>query len=230
MSATTGYLADGRTVPVPADAVKDWKYEVENGDTVLSLGDWYTDCGDENMDAVEGSPDDSIRCDHEDRSVRVTNNSQKDDYDRSLPHASAWVCPERACVLDAMAWVERATSEHAVWQRRGEEVWRSVPPHWETMSVQVFTLPLDEAAARSVDTDESGYVAFVLEINTNDLADAYASDDDNWDHHDVAHAAALSFGSPYGSTVEVVASDGESGTSTIRYTTSLEEALEQAAE
>ena len=70
----------------------------------------------------------------------------------------------------------------------------------------------------------------MLEINTNDLADAYASNNDSWDHHDFAHAAVFSFGSPYGSTVEVVASDGESGTSTIRYTTSLEEALEQAAE
>lgn len=56
MSATIGCLADERTVLVPADAVKDWKYEVENGDTVLGLADWYTHCGDENMGAVEGSP------------------------------------------------------------------------------------------------------------------------------------------------------------------------------
>lgn len=227
---TTGYLADGRTVPVPEDAVKDWKYEIENGDTTLGLGDWYTDCGDENMDQVEGSPDDHPRCGHEGREVRVTNASQKDEYDQGRPHASAWVCRERACVLDAMAWVERATGEHAVWQARGESVWRSLPPHWEPLSGESLALPLDQAAARSLGADPSGYATFVVELDTNAVADAYASGDETWDHHDLAHAAALSFGSPYGSTVEVVASDGESGLSTVRYTTSLEEALEQAAE
>lgn len=225
MSATTGYLADGRTVPVPADAVKDWKYEVENGDTVLSLGDWYTDCGDENMDAVEGSPDDSTRCDHEDRRVRVTNASQKDDYDRSLPHASAWVCPERTCVLDAMAWVERATGEHAVWQRRGEEVWRSVPPHWEALSKESLALPLEPD--HGFELSEDGYASFIVELSTNALADAYASTDETWDHHDLAHQAVLSFGSPYGSTVEMLSADPLTGTSLVKYTTSVAEALDQ---
>lgn len=46
-------------------------------------------------------------CDREELVFRVSNVKDGEDWrERSL--RSAWVCGNRACVLDAMAWVERA--------------------------------------------------------------------------------------------------------------------------
>ncbi|BDZ52399.1 hypothetical protein GCM10025867_46400 (plasmid) [Frondihabitans sucicola] len=50
-------------------------------------------------------------CKHRDSQRRVTN--QPGDYNPNRPHRSTWVCARRACVLDAMAWVERGTAEKA---------------------------------------------------------------------------------------------------------------------
>lgn len=226
MSATTGYLADGRTVPVPADAVKDWKYEVENGDTVLGLGDWYTDCGDENMEAVEGSPDDSTRCDHEGRSVRVTNASQKGDYDRSLPHASTWVCTERACVLDAMAWVERATGEHAVWidDADAEKVAHATAPlHLR----QTEGLPLNREAAERLMLRE-GYASLIIEVPIDEMMWVVALSNKNYLVWDFLHELAFNFGQTYDSSYEILAVQGNKFL--IQYSTNVNEIIAQSEE
>lgn len=60
--------------------------------------------------------EDWVRCDHRGvPSVRVANASQAAEYNGDLPHAAATVCASRACILDALAWVERQTGEHGVW-------------------------------------------------------------------------------------------------------------------
>lgn len=226
MTETTAYLADGRSVEVPEDAVKDWQYLVQNSDTTLGLADWYTEQGDEHQDEIEGEPHDHPRCDHDDRTVRVTNMSQRESYDRARPHASAWVCARRACVLDAMAWVEHSTNEQAVWQEHGKDAWHAAPPLAEEDAALLVAEPLSANDPR-ISPDESGQQSFVVFVDTNALADAYASRDPYWDHHDIVHAKALAFGSPYGSTVEVLSTDPMSGTSAVRYTTGVAEALEQ---
>lgn len=56
------------------------------------------------------------RCDHRDvPSVRLTNASQVAGYNRDLPHVAATTCTERACIMDALAWIERSVGEHGVW-------------------------------------------------------------------------------------------------------------------
>jgi hypothetical protein len=114
-TTTTAYLADGRFVEVPSSALLDWQYEVRNGDTTQGLADWYTDGGDENQDKIQGTADDETRCEHNEHSHRVTNESQTGTYDRDKPAAMTRVCHRRACILDAMAWVERNSGEPAAW-------------------------------------------------------------------------------------------------------------------
>jgi predicted RNA-binding protein YlxR (DUF448 family) len=65
---------------------------------------------------------DDPRCDHTDLIHIVTN--QPDGYDKDRSLRSAWICGQRACVLDAMAWVERGTGEKASVK----------PPHPEVQS------------------------------------------------------------------------------------------------
>lgn len=51
--SVTAYLSDGRRVHVPKSTVEDWRYEVENGDTYLGLGEWFTK-DEENEELIEG--------------------------------------------------------------------------------------------------------------------------------------------------------------------------------
>lgn len=114
-ATTTAYLHDGRYVEVPEESVDAWRGEVRSHDTKLGLADWYTDQGDENQDEIKGHADDDTRCDHEERTHRVTNESQTGEYQKDKPFAAARVCHRRACILDGMAWVERSTGETAAW-------------------------------------------------------------------------------------------------------------------
>ncbi|MGY4541150.1 hypothetical protein ACVWY0_001059 [Arthrobacter sp. UYNi723] len=113
---TTAYLDDGRHVDVPASAVMDWQYEVRDLNTTLGLADWYTEQGDQHQDEIQGSADDDTRCDHDEYSHRVVNESQTGDgIAKDKPLTMTRVCHRRPCILDAMAWVERNTGERAAW-------------------------------------------------------------------------------------------------------------------
>lgn len=114
-NTTTAYLADGRQVDVPEDAVLDWRQEARNGYTNRGLADWYTEDGEENLDAIHGTAVDDTRCDHDETSHRIINESQIGAYDKDKPSAMTRVCHRRACILDAMAWVERNSGESAAW-------------------------------------------------------------------------------------------------------------------
>ena len=113
-TSTTAYLHDGRYIEVPDDIVDDWVSEVRNRDTTRGLADWYID--DEEHEAeILGTADDDTRCDHDERTHRVANESQTGEYQKDRPFAAARICHRRACVLDALAWVERLTGEPAAW-------------------------------------------------------------------------------------------------------------------
>jgi hypothetical protein len=126
-TTTTAYLADGRHIEVPSRAVRDWQDDVHNGGTTDGLADWYTDGGDENQDEIQGSADHGTSCDHDELSHRIVNESQTGAYDKDKPIRMARVCHRRACILDAMAWVERGTSESAAWAGRHQEYRFDVP-------------------------------------------------------------------------------------------------------
>lgn len=127
-ASTTAYLFDGRQVDVPASAVLDWQYEVRNGDTTRSLADWYTEDGEENQDEIRGSAYDDTRCDHDELSHRVVNESQiGDGVVKDKPLTMARVCHRRPCILDALAYVERSTGEPAAWAGPGQEYSFDVP-------------------------------------------------------------------------------------------------------
>jgi hypothetical protein len=125
---TTAYLADGRSVDVPASSVIDWQYQVQNLDTTIGLADWYTEHGEENTDEIQGEADDDTRCDHDEHSHRVVNESQiGDGLKKDKPCCMARVCHRRACILDALAWVERNTGERAAWAAPHQEFSFEVP-------------------------------------------------------------------------------------------------------
>jgi hypothetical protein len=127
-TSTTAYLDDGRHVDVPAHAVLDWQYEVRNGDTTRGLADWYTEDGEENQDEIQGTADDDTRCDHDEFSHRVTNESQTGaGVNKDAPLMMVRVCHRRACILDAMAWVERGTGEPAAWAAPDQDYRFDVP-------------------------------------------------------------------------------------------------------
>ncbi len=123
MSTTTATLSDGRRVDVPRAAVADWAIAAADGDTTLSLADWYTQEGEARVDEIYGDrapehTDEWPKCQHiydEPTRVRVTNASQVGAYDPTRPHVSSVVCGRRACILDALAWVERQTGEQGMW-------------------------------------------------------------------------------------------------------------------
>ncbi len=115
MATTTAYLGDGRSVDVPSRAVRDWQYEVSSKDTTLGLGDWYTDEGEEHQEEIQGSTDPGTLCNHPETSHRIVNESQLGAYIKDKPCRMARVCHRRACILDALAWVERGTGEPAAW-------------------------------------------------------------------------------------------------------------------
>lgn len=57
---------------------------------------------------------DDPKCTHggtEEDTHRVSN--QPDTFDADRPLRSVWVCARRACLYDALAWVERGTGEQA---------------------------------------------------------------------------------------------------------------------
>lgn len=123
---TTAHLHDGRYVEVPKDLVRDWQYQAHNLDTTLGLADWYVN-DEENEAEILGEADDDTRCAHDERSHRVTNESQTGEYVPDKPMRSVRVCNRRACLLDAMAWVERGTGEPAAWQAPGHGFRFDVP-------------------------------------------------------------------------------------------------------
>lgn len=112
---TTAYFADGRHVDVPDYAVRDWQQAVRDDLTTDGLTAWYTEHGEENTDEIQGSATDDPRCDHDEQSHRITNESQTGEYRKGKPCRMARVCHRRACILDALAWVERGTGERAAW-------------------------------------------------------------------------------------------------------------------
>ncbi|MCB5280575.1 hypothetical protein [Arthrobacter sp. ES1] len=112
---TRAYLEDGRHVDVPDSDVRTWQGDVRNGRTTDSLATWYTEDADDDVE-IQGSADDSNRCDHDELSHRITNESQTGPgVAKDKPLRMARVCHRRACILDAMAWVERGTGEPAAW-------------------------------------------------------------------------------------------------------------------
>ena len=133
----TAYLSDGRYVEVPKNYAEDWALEASQLDVTSSLGDWWTRRAEESADEddapeieIRGQPFDNPRCDHEhdDGSAIVVNASQATSYVKGLPHAQTRTCLRRPCILDAMAWVERVTGEHAVWIDDDNEQPRADPP------------------------------------------------------------------------------------------------------
>lgn len=114
MSTTTAHLSDGRFVDVPDLEARAWAREAASLSTTDGLADWFLS-EDENVEMIQGAAEDFPRCDHRPRSYRVVNASQASAYDRDRPHAASSVCESRACLLDALAWVERTTGEHGVW-------------------------------------------------------------------------------------------------------------------
>lgn len=153
---TTAYLADGRHVDVPKDAVRDWQYEVRNGDTTDSLAAWYTEDGDEHQDEIQGTADDNPRCDHDETSHRIVNESQTGDYDKDKPMRMARVCHRRACILDALAWVERGTGEPAAWAAPHQEYSFDVPKNIPAPGPVVPAAPVAPAPASAVAAASQG--------------------------------------------------------------------------
>lgn len=129
---TTAFLDDGRSVDVPASSVIDWQYETRNLDTTVGLAAWYTQHGEENTDENQGSADDDTRCDHDELTHRIANESQTENsVDKDKPLMMARVCHRRPCILDAMAWVERGTGERAAWAGPHQEYTFEMPVHEE---------------------------------------------------------------------------------------------------
>lgn len=223
----TAYLSDGRHIDVPHTAAKDWALEAAELDTTIGLADWYTDQGDERQDEIQGTIDDSPRCDHQHRgdgieTVRVVNASQAGDYDRTLPHASAWVCTNRACILDALAWVERATGEPAIWLDQAGVKHTTLAP-----ATSALEFPLGQAAAESL-MDENGFATFTIALDKWAFLNAAANTHEERIIEDFVHEQVLSFGYTYDSRAEPVAIDGD--LITLKYTTNIAEALKMEKE
>lgn len=224
----TAYLWDGRSVDVPRTAYEDWKYEAGQGDTHLGLGDWYTKSGDEHRDEIEGKPDDDPRCDHgnEGDSVVVTNWSQADAFDSSRSHASARVCGQRACVLDAMAWVERSTGEHAVWIRDAdpEKTQHATAP---LHARQTPGLPLGRETAAALVLDE-GYASLLLEVPIDEMMQAASSRNEDYLLWDFLHERAFDFGATCDSSYVILAVQDD--TFLVQYSTNVAEIIKQSEE
>jgi hypothetical protein len=221
-TSTTAYFEDGRHVDVPHNSVIDWKYAVANDDDTNGLADWYTDGGDENLDEIQGTANDDPRCQNEGSIVRVVNATQAAVYTPGLPHASAWTCGKRACVLDAMAWVERATGDTAVWLSADEQV-HTVPPRTD-FGATAPEYPLNAEAAAAL-MDEDGFAIFTIELDKNTFFEALGNShiDTEDDTCEFLHDKVLSFGATYDSNFEAVAIDGE--IVTVEYTTNVQVAL-----
>jgi hypothetical protein len=224
------YLSDGSHIKVPRrDAVK-WGREAAELDTTMGLGDWYTDEGNERQNEIQGKPKDDPRCDHlhqEDtpadiKRARVTNASQADGYDASRNHASAWVCSAPACILDGLAWVQRATGETAVWIDEAGVKHTALP-----QAVSDLEFPLDQAAATLL-MDENGFATFTIALDKWAFLNAAASAHKERIIEDFVHEQVLSFGYTYDSRAEPVAIDGES--IIVAYTTNVAEALKMEQE
>lgn len=229
----TAYLSDGRYVEVPKTYAEDWALEASELYVKSGLGDWWVarhdDAGPEDdLPAVEilGSIDDSPRCTHTDAAVAVivTNASQASSYDSTKPHASTRVCGRRACILDALAWAERITSETGVWLDESGRAHLDAPradlePERE--------LPLGPEAARAAMGSE-GFATFDVTIDKHDFLRAVAEATEAESVEDFVHDRALAFGVTYNSAADPIAIDGDMVT--VRYTTSVAEALDLAGQ
>lgn len=52
---------------------------------------------------------DDPRCNHTEHETRVTSLSDDQEWKTGMGMRAVWVCRRRACILDAMAWVERGS-------------------------------------------------------------------------------------------------------------------------
>jgi hypothetical protein len=239
MSETTitAYLPDGRHIDVPKSDAQDWSSEAADLDTTLGLADWYTEQGDERHDEIHGVAADDPRCEHLHsgpdgttpvnlKRIIVVNKSQAGKYDPALPHAAASVCDARSCILDAMAWVERAAGERAVWIDDARIV-HELPLMLEIITVHPAKTapkyPLDQPAAQLL-MDEDGYATLTIDLDKGAFLKAVASRELGRDIEDFVHDQVLSFGVSYNSTVEAVAITGQ--IITVEYTTSIAAAIE----
>lgn len=227
-NTTTAHLSDGRYVEVPYFAARDWAREAATLSTTLSLAEWYTQ-DDENEDEIQGEAEDFPRCDHREETterVRVTNASQALAFDTSRQIASTLVCGERACILDALAWVERATGEHGVWV--DDDGRAHVNPPMPGV-VPTGSFPMDIEATRP-HMDEEGYVHLTLELDLGDFLEAVSNTDvdGNFMIEDFVHDKVLSFGVTEDSCVEVLAVDGDR--ITIKYSTFIGDQLAENEE
>jgi hypothetical protein len=229
---TTAYLSDGRHIDVPLRDADEWARQAAERDTTLGLADWYTDQGDEHQDEIQGKGVDDPRCEHLHQGphnlkrILVVNTSQAGTYDPAHSHAAASVCGARACILDAMAWVERATGERAVWIEGDDEgqLKHTVPPREDVTVEAGLEYPLDQATAESL-IDEEGFATFTIALDKDSFLYAVANSDDFTDRsvEDFVHEQVLAFGFTIDSRAEAVAIDGE--IITIEYTTNVAEAL-----
>lgn len=217
---TKAYLSDGRHIKVPRDYVEDWGHEARNGDTTLSLADWYTAQGDERKDDIRGSINDKSLCEHDESSHRICNESQISEYHADKPLRMVRTCHRRACILDGMAWVERGTGEIAAWAPP-YGTYRFCAPHQDQPTLN-YKLPMDPTAAREAldDGEEFLTVQLLLDMEAM-LARAIPTDEDSME--DLAHSQAFTFGLTNDSTVTIV---GVSmGQFLVEYTTNIAHSL-----
>lgn len=214
------YLNDGRHIKVPAHAVTDWQYEVQNDDTTRSLGDWYTDGGDLHTDKIEGSVDDENLCDHEESTHRIANQSQLGDYQKDKPLRMLRTCHRRACILDGLAWVERGTGETAAW----------APPHGEfrfcapdkDQSTNFYQLPMDPTAAREALDDGEEFLTVELLVNIAEILNDIVVAEDTL-IEDAVHHKAFTFGLDNESAATIIGVSGDHFL--VEYTTNIAHSL-----
>lgn len=222
---TTAWMHDGRKVEVPEIDVTAWQYEVADRSTHAGLADWYTQGGDEHLEAISGEPEDGARCaiDHV-RTVRVVNAAQAEQFSFDAPHASVRVCAERACVLDAMAYIQRCVpDDRPVWTADPEGSGqrpvfhdRAPLPEERLLIRAGVQTPLSVEALRER-TDEHGVVDVMLVYEDFDLAGVT-----DWSSfEDLVHEQAIGAGHPEEPSLSVVQTDRGGRDLIIRYRTKL---------
>ncbi|ROR76048.1 hypothetical protein SAMN06295974_3805 [Plantibacter flavus] len=221
-------LSDGRRVQVPGDYVDEWKTDVRELNTLLGLGDWFTDGGEKRQALIEGASKDWARCDHPRNpatQVRVTNLRQAGTFVPNEPHASVWICDKRSCLLDAMAWAERQTNDTAVWIDADGAAHEELPAVTASNEPAV-TLPLTPAAASKL-MDEDGFVDLAISIDKVEYFDALGERGERT-IEDFLHDQSFTFGLPHDCSSEPVAIKGE--VITVNYTTNIREVLPEESE
>ncbi|MCI4659691.1 hypothetical protein [Cryobacterium zhongshanensis] len=229
-TSTTAYLPDGRHVDVPEQAARDWARDAGQLDTTIGLADWYTDQGDDNQDEIHGTADDEPRCQHlyEDEPktnltrIRVVNASQSDAYDPDCAMASTWVCGARTCILDAMAWVERATGERAVWLDAVTADLHTLAPMSDLNGSSAPVFPISPEAAAAM-MDEKGCVSVIISIDRGTFLEHVTGTRQDRIVEDFVHEKAFAFGATSAGTAVPIGVDGE--TFIIEYRTCIADAL-----